>query len=766
MVGIDNLALSGNGGVTETLINSSNVPLQVPYNYTLTANGCSNTQLVNVTINPVPTMFNPGTQLACNNSTKVINFSGSIVSGTAYLWTNDNTSLGIPATGTGDIFFVANNSTTDSIYANIVVFPQAFGCSGPSVSFRIVINPPLSLSSSLSPTPVCSNALFSYTPASLASNAVFVWNRNAVNGISNVPASGSGTIQEFLINTTATPVNVIYDYTLTSNGCVKNQSIVVQVNPALVLNNVNISNEACSGTPFNFSPSGNITGVPYLWSRAFVTGIDNAANNGSGDINETLINSTSSPIEVQYKYALSQGATCAADQIIRLTVKPIPSLSGSKNIDACSNTPVAYTPIGNIPGTNFNWSRSAVPGISNTSAVGLVGISESLINTTAVTVPVTYTYSLNNYNGCNNTEIVTVQVKPSPLVGVVADQSICASDITKPIVFSSNIANTTFNWFNSETGIGLAASGSGASIPSFKSINNSSGQLVSVIQVNPVVNGCTGNSVIVTRITVNRAITASFIETQPSIACPGQLVGPFIASIPLGGDGSTYLFQWQVSSDSINFTNIVGGTSRQLIAPAITKNSFYRMNTVSLGCSAVTPIVKVLIKPKPVISLYNRDNYTISIGNSTQVIASGASTYLWSPAASVSDFRSPNPSIFPIIDTKYKVIGTTEDGCSDSALFTIKVVKGYRIYPNNILTPNGDGINDTWKIKNIEYYPDAFAKIYNINSILVKDLKPAEMGKWDGTTESGMKLASGTYYFIITLKEGEAIIRGFLTILN
>ena len=765
VTGIDNAAGSGNGRVADTLINSSNVPLQVPYNYTLTANGCSNTQLVNVTVNPVPTMFNPGNQLACNNTTKVINFSGSIVSGTGYFWSNDNTSIGVAAAGTGDIFFVANTTSPDSVYANIVAYPKAYDCAGPQVSFKIIVNPPLSLSSTLTPPAICSNALFGYTPASLAANPIYVWNRNAVNGVSNSPASGSGTIQEILINTTSSPVNVTYDFTLSSNGCVKNQSVVVQVNPALVLSNANVANEICSGTPFTFSPIANITGVPYLWTRAAVTGISNAASNGVGDINESLINTTTSPIEVIYKYALSQGATCAADQLVKVTVKPIPNLTGNKTIGACSNTPVAYTPVANIPGTNFNWSRAFVPGISNTSAVGLVGISESLINTTTASINVLYNYNLTNYNGCTNTELVTVQVKPSPIVGTVADQSICADDVTKPIVFTSNIANTTFNWINSEPGIGLAASGSGLSIPSFKSINTSSGQLVGIIQVNPVVNGCTGNPVIVTRITVNRAITTSFIETQPGIACPGQLVGPFIASIPLGGDGSTYLFQWQVSTDSLTFANIPGATSRQLIAPAITKNAWYRMNTVSLGCSAVTPLAKVVLKAKPVIVLDNRDNYTVSIGNSTQVYASGASTYLWSPAATVSDFRSSSPLLTPLVDTKYKVIGTTEDGCSDSAVFTVKVVTGYKIYPNNILTPNGDGYNDTWKVKNIEYYPDNSVKVYNVNSVLVREL-PNYKGDWDGTTTGGLKLPSGTYYYIITLKSGEALEKGYLTILN
>ena len=88
-----------------------------------------------------------------------------------------------------------------------------------------------------------------------------------------------------------------------------------------------------------------------------------------------------------------------------------------------------------------------------------------------------------------------------------------------------------------------------------------------------------------------------------------------------------------------------------------------------------------------------------------------------------------------------------------------------KIYPNNILTPNGDGYNDTWKVKNIEYYPDNSVKVYNVNSVLVREL-PNYKGDWDGTTTGGLKLPSGTYYYIITLKSGEALEKGYLTILN
>ena len=777
--GIDNPGTNGTGVVNEKLINSSNVPLVVTYNYIVTASGCSSPLLpVYATVNPTPSMFNPGDQTACNNALKIINFTGSVISGTEYLWTNSNPAIGAPLQGNGDMYFVATNPTNSAISSTITVYPRANGCSGNTITFKQVVNTALVLSSALTPPDVCSNTPFQYTPSSNVPNVLFSWNRNITPGISNVPTSGSGSILESLVNSTSTAVKVTYEYSLISqDGCSNSQNVIVNINPALVISNAAGVYEICSGSAFKFVPNANITNVPYLWTRAFIPGISSATGSGTGNIDEILINSIDAPIEVQYIYRIGQAVACASDQAVKVTVKPLPKLTGSKSIQVCSNAPVAYTPIANIPGTNFNWTRAAVPGISNVSGSGVVGIPEILLNTTTGNVPVVYKYEMTNYNGCFNTEDLQVTVKPIPVVGFISpDQSLCAGDTTKALVFSSNIpAGTNFSWVNSQTAIGLAASATGTTIPAFKVTNNSSGQLIAQIRVTPNLNGCDGNTTLVHQIIVNRAISGSFIESAPGVACPGIPVGPLVASVPLGGDGSTYVFQWQQSTTDgspNSFSDMPGFITRQIIDTPIVKNKWYRMRTVSLGCSAVTNAVKVELKEKPKFRLDNKDNYTISIGNSTQVILvdtgkSRISSVLWTPATDISSTRSFAPFMSPKTNTTYKVVATSVDGClSDTGQVSIKVINGFLIYPNNVLTPNGDGYNDTWKIKNIEFYPKNSIKIYNANGQLVRELEDYK-NTWDGTGKSEtFKLATGTYYYVININEGEAIIKGFITLLN
>ena len=183
---------------------------------------------------------------------------------------------------------------------------------------------------------------------------------------------------------------------------------------------------------------------------------------------------------------------------------------------------------------------------------------------------------------------------------------------------------------------------------------------------------------------------------------------------------------------------------------------------------ANTTPVRVNQAAKPVFNITLIDGNTINVGNSTQAVVEvqppGAISYEWSPRNFVSNYLSDKPFLSPTTDTRFTVKVTNSDGCIASDSVLIRVIKGFQIYPNNVLTPNGDGYNDTWKIKNIEFYPKNNIKIYNANGANVISFTDYQ-GTWDGKV-NGTKLPTGTYYYMIDLADGSAIIKGFLTILN
>jgi gliding motility-associated-like protein len=65
---------------------------------------------------------------------------------------------------------------------------------------------------------------------------------------------------------------------------------------------------------------------------------------------------------------------------------------------------------------------------------------------------------------------------------------------------------------------------------------------------------------------------------------------------------------------------------------------------------------------------------TLCIGRSTQISASGASTYVWSPSAGLSNSTIANPVATPAATTNYMVVGKDDKGCfKDSAFVPVKV---------------------------------------------------------------------------------------------
>ncbi len=132
--------------ISQTLTNTSTSDQTVTYTVTpITPAGCDgNTFEVEVIVKPTPTVNDPANQAAVCSGTPstAVNFSGNGVSGVLYNWTNDTPSIGLPASGTGNIpSFITQNSGSGPVTATITVTPTANGCSGPSQTFTITVNP-------------------------------------------------------------------------------------------------------------------------------------------------------------------------------------------------------------------------------------------------------------------------------------------------------------------------------------------------------------------------------------------------------------------------------------------------------------------------------------------------------------------------------------------------------------------------------------------------------------------------------------------------
>jgi gliding motility-associated-like protein len=94
---------------------------------------------------------------------------------------------------------------------------------------------------------------------------------------------------------------------------------------------------------------------------------------------------------------------------------------------------------------------------------------------------------------CADTTSITVTVTPKPSLDPIANVVVTDGDVVSAINFNSNPSGATYSWTNSQSGIGLAASGTG-NLPSFTAINLSDADVVATITVTPSLNTCGGTA--------------------------------------------------------------------------------------------------------------------------------------------------------------------------------------------------------------------------------------------------------------------------------
>jgi hypothetical protein len=110
-----------------------------------------------------------------------------------------------------------------------------------------------------------------------------------------------------------------YTVTQTVSGCISPPGSGIAAPATAPVLSSNLSAVATSGVVFNYTPTSGTSGTGFAWSRAVVSGISNTAATGSGNISETLVNTTASPIVVTYVYTLTANG-CTNTQNVLVTV--------------------------------------------------------------------------------------------------------------------------------------------------------------------------------------------------------------------------------------------------------------------------------------------------------------------------------------------------------------------------------------------------------------------------------------------------------------
>ncbi len=145
--------------------------------------------------------------------------------------------------------------------------------------------------------------------------------------------------------------------------------------------------------------------------------------------------------------------------------------------------------------------------------------------------------------------------------------------------------------------------------------------------------------------------------------------------------------------------------------------------------------------------------------------AQGADYYSWQPAKWLDNDAIANPLAAPRGPVTYTVTGRSKDGCTDTAQVHIDVNEGTFI--PNAFSPNGDGLNDVFKIENFGYERIKEFNVFNRWGERVFQTLDGTKG-WDGTYK-GHPADVGTYYYYIayaTTDDNLHTFKGEITLLR
>lgn len=367
-----------------------NPAITTNYNITVTdANGCTASDVVTVTVDPIPVANAGVDQTICQGATA--NLAGA--GGANYTWE--------PGTLNGANVSVSPTSTTDYV----VTVTTAAGCSSTD-QVRVNVNP-IPIVSTSSDMGVCKG-------------------ESATVSVTNGVGSYSWTPGGF--NTSSITVSPLTTttYTVTVSdaiGCSGTASVTVAVNPIPVAAFSN-SGPVCINNTIQFSDLSSITtGAINNWNWDFGNGGTAAAQNTSS------LYTSSGNFNVRLIVVSDKG--CKDTTVTGVVVNALPIANAGLDQSICPGFNATLTGSG---GASYNWNSGAF----NTASI-----------TVSPVVNTDYQLTVTDANGCTNTDVATVTVNPVPVANAGADQSICFG--TSTTIFASGGTNYTWNPGNINT---------------------------------------------------------------------------------------------------------------------------------------------------------------------------------------------------------------------------------------------------------------------------------------------------------------------------
>jgi gliding motility-associated-like protein len=560
-------ASNGSGSViNQTLSNSGNTLDTVFYTIYVGGVQCPGDSIVvPVVVQPTLGMNTVQDLTVCPGT--IINPADYITSpiGATLTWTNTNPSIGIPASGSGQIptWSASSNTTTTSISGNITVTAVLnTACPGVTDQFTVTINPVGTVDLSTIDTLICSGESVDVTYTSNLTNMSIVWNHVSPTTISGAAngSSNSGTVTDVLVNSGNSIDTVIYYFVPTGVSCLSDTLFLsVAVQPQITMNQL-ADVTVCAGTSINptdyvTSPAGGVIS----WTNSNVN-IGLAAS-GSGQIPTWIAaaNNSSSVISGTITATAQLNGCIGVQDDFVVIINPTPGFQFTTNpLGGLSCVSPTAQIIGVIQPANCNISWVG-PGIISGA------------QTTSVTVNAAGSYFVtvtNQTTGCLNIDTVIMDAPNLvQITGVVLSDVQCYGGSDGEIILSTNQQGSlTYAWT--------------PNVGSTNSIANLSAGTYSVVITND--DQCTADTTLI----IQEPNPISIELVSSVISQCGEANGSIQVSAQ-GGFGS-FNYAWNNGGNGVLLENIDKGS---YILTVTDQNNCTLSDTFSIDCNPLIPII-------------------------------------------------------------------------------------------------------------------------------------------------------------------------------
>jgi gliding motility-associated-like protein len=620
--------------------------------------GCSDSATVTITVKPLPDIIAATTQSICIGATAQLQATG----GTSYVWTPStglscttcaNPTATPTATTTYTVTGTGSNGCTDTGVVTITVNPKPNVTAAPSQAICIgnavqllatgaasyVWTPSTGLSCTTCANPVASpTSTTTYTVTGTDANGctdtgvvtITVNQKPNVSAGTNqtICPGGSATLQAtgaltyvwtpstgLSCTTCSNPVaspSTTTTYTVTgtdANGCTNTSTVTITVAPKPTIS-AGTNKTICTGSSVQLQATG---GVSYVWSP------------GTGLSCTSCSNPIASPtVTVTYKVIGTGSNGCVDSAFVTVKVNALPTVSAGSNVSICTSNSTTLTASG---ASIYVWSPGT--GLSCTVCPNPVASPSSTT---------TYTVTGTDTNGCVNTASVVVTVNPIPNIGASGPRRICNGEAASLLA----TGGTSYTWSPAGT-LSCTACPNPMATPT----------MTTTYKVVGTLNGCSDSTQITITVLPKPLVSAG----ADGAVCIGN-------AVQLNASGAT-TYAWTPT------TGLSCTSCNNPVANPSATTTYTVTGTDDSGCTN-TDQVKVTIYPSPVVDAGPDQN--ICNGSTAQLQATGATNYVWTPAAFLSCITCSNPKANPQTQTTYKVVGTDVNGCSDSDEVVVSVI--------------------------------------------------------------------------------------------